>query len=111
MTVHPVKPKHRPDKISLWAYFRAFRRDILSAQPERLYQAWMAEFKTPFFRSVMINQPELVKTVLNDRPKDFPNSDSIGEALRPLLGQSVFLTNGDIWERQRRIIDPAFEGG
>ena len=37
MTVHPVKPKHRPDKISLWAYFRAFRRDILSAQPERLY--------------------------------------------------------------------------
>jgi len=72
MTVHPVKPKHRPDKISLWAYFRAFRRDILSAQPERLYHAWMAEFKTPFFRSVMINQPELVKTVLKDRPKDFP---------------------------------------
>ena len=111
MTVHPVKPKHRPDKISLWAYFRAFRRDILSAQPERLYHAWMAEFKTPFFRSVMINQPELVKTVLKDRPKDFPKSDSIGEGLRPLLGQSVFLTNGDIWERQRRIIDPAFEGG
>ena len=111
MTVHPVKPKHRPDKISLWAYFRAFRRDILSAQPERLYHAWMAEFKTPFFMSVMINQPELVKTVLKDRPKDFPKSDSIGEGLRPLLGQSVFLTNGDIWERQRRIIDPAFEGG
>ena len=59
----------------------------------------------------MINQPELVKTVLNDRPKDFPKSDSIGEGLRPLLGQSVFLTNGDICERQRRIIDPAFEGG
>ena len=59
MTVHPVKPKHRPDKISLWAYFRAFRRDILSAQPERLYHACMAEFKTPFFRSVMINQQRL----------------------------------------------------
>jgi cytochrome P450 len=27
------------------------------------------------------------------------------------LGNSVFLTNGDIWKRQRRIIDPAFEGG
>ena len=25
--------------------------------------------------------------------------------------QSVFLTNGETWERQRRIIDPAFEGG
>jgi cytochrome P450 len=31
--------------------------------------------------------------------------------LRPLLGNSVFLTNGETWKRQRRIIDPAFEGG
>ena len=27
------------------------------------------------------------------------------------MGQSVFLTNGEAWQRQRRIIDPAFEGG
>lgn len=88
-----------------------FRRDILSAQPERLYRAWMAEFRTPFFRSYLINQPDLVKTVLRDRPEDFPKSDRIGEGLRPLLGNSVFLTNGQTWRRQRRIIDPAFEGG
>ena len=31
--------------------------------------------------------------------------------MRPLLGNSVFLTNGETWKRQRRIIDPAFEGG
>ena len=31
--------------------------------------------------------------------------------MRPLLGNSVFLTNGEIWKSQRRIIDPAFEGG
>ena len=90
---------------------RAFRRDILSAQPQRLYRAWMAEFRTPFFRSYMINQPDLVKTVLKTRPKDFPKSTRIGEGLRPLLGDSVFLTNGDQWQTQRRIIDPAFEGG
>jgi cytochrome P450 len=28
-----------------------------------------------------------------------------------LLGKSVFVTNGETWKRQRRIIDPAFEGG
>jgi cytochrome P450 len=111
MTKHPVKPKHRADRIGLLAYLRAFRRDILSAQPARLYHAWMAEFKAPFFRSVLINQPDLIKLVLKQRPKDFPKSDSIGEGLRPILGESVFLTNGELWERQRRIIDPAFEGG
>ncbi len=107
----PPKPKSRPDKVSLARYARLFRRDILSAQPERLYRAWMAEFRTPFFRSYLVNQPELVRLVLRERPEAFPKSERIGEGLRPLLGNSVFLTNGATWERQRRIIDPAFEGG
>ena len=107
----PPKPDSRPDKVSLWRYANLFRQDILSAQPARLYRAWMAEFKTPFFRSYLMNQPDLIKTVLKTRPNDFPKSDRIGEGLRPLLGNSVFLTNGETWKRQRRIIDPAFEGG
>ena len=107
----PPKPAARPDKVSLRRYVKLFRQDILSAQPAKLYRAWMAEFRTPFFRSYMINQPELVKLVLKDRPDDFPKSGRISEGLRPLLGNSVFLTNGEVWKQQRRIIDPAFEGG
>lgn len=107
----PPKPPARPDRVSLWRYIRLFRQDILSAQPARLYRAWMAEFRTPFFRSYMVNDPALLKRVLNERPDDFPKSDRVGAGLRPLLGNSVFLTNGATWKRQRRIIDPAFEGG
>ncbi|KAG1715413.1 Bifunctional cytochrome P450/NADPH--P450 reductase [Nymphon striatum] len=109
MTGTPPKPESRPDKVSLWAYAKLFRQDILSAQPLRLYRAWMAEFRTPFFRSYMVNQPELVQIILKERPQDFPKSNRIGEGLKPLLGDSVFLTNGEVWKRQRRIIDPAFE--
>lgn len=107
----PPKPPARPEKVSLWRYMKLFRVDILSAQPAKLYRAWMAEFKTPFFRSYLANDLELVKRVLKDRPDDFPKSDRIGAGLRPLLGNSVFLTNGEVWKCQRRIIDPAFEGG
>ncbi len=107
----PPKPKARPDKVSLWRYLKLFRQDLLSAQPQRLYRAWMAEFRTPFFRSFLINQPELIDTVLKDRPDDFSKSDRVREGLKPLLGESVFLTNGNTWKRQRRIIDPSFEGG
>ena len=107
----PPKPPSRPERVSLWAYVKLFRADILSAQPAKLYRAWMAEFRTPFFRSFLINQPELIRTVLKERPDDFPKSNRIAEGLRPLLGESVFLTNGETWKRQRRIIDPAFEGG
>ncbi len=107
----PPKPDSRAARVSLWGHLRAFRRDILSAQPARLYRAWMAEFRMPFFRSYLCNDPALVRRVLDERPGDFPKSDRVTEGLRPLLGRSVFVTNGEEWLRQRRIIDPAFEGG
>lgn len=107
----PPKPPARADRVSFWRYLRLFRQDILSAQPARLYRAWMAEFRSLFFRSYLLNQPELVAEVLKHRPEDFPKSTRVAEGLRPLLGRSVFLTNGAEWQRQRRIIDPAFEGG
>jgi cytochrome P450 len=107
----PPKPVPRPDKVSLWRYMRLFRADILSAQPQRLYRAWMAEFRTLFFRSYLINDPALIARVLQQSPDDFPKSNRIREGLAPLLGNSVFVTNGAEWKHQRRIIDPAFEGG
>lgn len=107
----PPKPVPRPDKVSFWRHLRLFRQDILSSQPARLYRAWMAEFRTPFFRSYLCNDPALVARILIERPDDFPKSNRIREGLNPLLGNSVFVTNGEVWKRQRRIIDPAFEGG
>ena len=107
----PPKPASRPRDVPFWQYIRLFRKDIFASQPDRLYRAWLAEFRTPFFRSFLVNQPDLVRLVLQDRPRDFPKSNRVGEGLRPLLGRSVFVTNGAEWERQRRIIDPAFAGG
>ena len=109
--MNPPKPAARPRRVSLWRYLRLFRQDILSAQPEHLYHAWMAEFRTSFFRSFLINDPALLHRVLNVRADDFPKSRRVTEGLRLLLGQSVFVTNVAHWKRQRRIIDPAFEGG
>jgi len=107
----PPKPKARNRKVSFLTYFNLFKQDILSAQPAHLYRAWMAEMRTPFFRSYMCNDPDLVDLVLKRRPSDFPKSERIRVGLKPLLGESIFISNGALWERQRRIIDPAFEGG
>ena len=107
----PPKPPAATGRGSVLGYARRFRRDLLSALPARLYRAWMADFRSPVLRSVLCNDPALVRRVLHERPADFPKSDRLREGLAPLLGQSVFVTNGALWERQRRIIDPAFEGG
>ncbi|WP_296473718.1 cytochrome P450 [Roseinatronobacter sp.] len=107
----PPMPEHRPDRVPFWQHLAMFRRDILSTQPARLYRAKMAEVKLPFLHSVMVNTPDLVRLVLQERAGDFPKSERVREGLRPLLGNSVFVTNGALWQRQRRMIDPAFEGG
>ena len=66
----PPKPTARAERVSLLTYLRLFRADILSAQPARLYRAWMAEFRTPFFHSFLVNDPALVTKVLIDDPDE-----------------------------------------
>ncbi|PVE47267.1 cytochrome P450 [Pararhodobacter aggregans] len=107
----PPKPPSRQGRFAFFRYLRNFRRDILSANPERLYRAKMAEFRIPFLHTFLVNEPVLWKRVLTEAPGDFPKSPRMAAGLEPLLGQGVFLTNGALWQRQRRIIDPAFEGG
>ncbi len=107
----PPKPRSRPDKVTMLQHMRLFRKDIFASQPQKLYRAWMAEFKLPFFKSYFVNDPKLVDHVLKKDPDNFPKSEIIKGALYSLLGDGVFVSNGELWKRQRRIIDPAFEGG
>ena len=104
------KPVSRPDDAGWLTRIRLFRNDMFSSQPDRLYRAWMAEMRGPFYRSFLVNDPALVRRILIESPDNFPKSAIIHDTLRGLLGESVFVTNGEVWKRQRRIIDPAFEG-
>ena len=107
----PPRPDHRPGPVGLLRRARLFRADLWSLQPERLYRAWMADYRGTFLRSAVCNDPDIVDTVLKRRPADFPKSARLEEGLAPLLGGSVFLVNGADWEAKRRMIDPAFDGG
>jgi len=83
---------------------------MFASQPARLYCAKMAETRTPFYRSFLVNEPNLVHRVLVDEPDDFPKSEVLADTLRALLGDSIFATNGEQWRAQRDIINPAFKG-
>ena len=74
---------------------------------------WIYLYSPAFFHSFLINQPVLIQLVLQQRLDDFSKSSRIATGLYSLLGESVFLTTGSIWQRQRqrRIVNPAFEGG
>jgi cytochrome P450 len=107
----PPKPKPRAARTSIWNYLRLFRADLLSAQPERLYGAWMAEFRALTLRSYLINDPALVDLVLRERPGSFPKSDYMQRGLSPLLGRSLFVVNGAEWKAQKTMLASVFDGG
>lgn len=105
----PPKPKSRSGRIGVLRFLQLLRRDILSAQSPRLYHAQMAEFRTPWFRSYVVNDPKLLRTILNDRPEDFPKSPRMAAALSPLLGKGLFLAEGADWQRQTQMMVPLIE--
>lgn len=102
---YPRPARNRP--ALLWSFLRA-RRSWLHTLLERSYSMHMGELHLPGLDLYMINQPELVRQVLVEQPDSFPKSPLLAEAMRPLLGESIFTTNGAQWRRQRAMMDPAF---
>jgi cytochrome P450 len=90
--------------------FFSKRRSWLDALYERSYRMKMGEVHLPGVDLYMVNEPALVRQVMVDEALSaFPKHPMLGDALRPLLGDSIFTTNGDVWKRQRRLMDPSFE--
>lgn len=104
----PHYPKPRKNKASALLMFFSARRSWLDALYERSYRMQMGEVHLPGADLYMVNNPTLVKQVLDTDAEDFPKSPLLGEALEPLLGESIFTTNGEQWRRQREMMNPAF---
>jgi cytochrome P450 len=68
----------------------------------------MGRVRMPRMELFMPNEPNFIKQVMVTDAKKFPKHHVIEELLKPLLGESIFTTNGQIWETQREMMDPAF---
>lgn len=104
----PAYPTPRQHKASGLLMFFSARRSWLDALYERSYRMQMGEVHLPGLDLYMVNEPTLVRQVLTNAGDNFPKSALLGEALQPLLGESIFTTNGAQWQRQREMMDPAF---
>lgn len=103
---YPAPLSHRP---SPWWMLFGKRRSWLDGLFVRSYSMKMGEVRFPGRRLYMLNEPPLVRRVLVERAADFPKHEMLSDALRPLLGDSIFTTNGAQWRQQRALMDPSFE--
>lgn len=104
----PAYPKPRKNKASGLLMFFSARRSWMDALFARSYEMHMGEVHLPGADLYMVNDPALVRQVMVEQASQFPKSPLLGVALEPLLGESIFTTNGAQWKRQRDMMDPAF---
>ncbi|EQB31084.1 cytochrome P450 [Sphingobium ummariense] len=75
---------------------------------EKSYTMKMGEIKTPGQHMYIANELELVERIMG-QAKEFPKHEEMVTSLAPLIGNSVFTANGDDWEEQRAMVNPAFQ--
>ncbi len=105
----PHYPPPAPKRPSAWRMFFSKRRSWLDGLYARSYEMKMGEVRLPGLDLFMVNEPAVVRRVLVEQAKAFPKAALLADALRPLLGDSIFTTNGAVWERQRSLMNPSFE--
>jgi cytochrome P450 len=75
---------------------------------ERSYAMQMGEVSLLTSKLFMVNDPACVRHIMQDAVADYPKHALLHEALLPLLGESIFTTNGAQWQRQRQMMNPSF---
>lgn len=104
----PPKPKPHARKLNPLRRILEVRHSSISVLFERSYSMYLGDVWTPSRRVHFVNQPELVDRVLAREADKFPKSIAMGSMLEFLMGTGVFVSNGELWRKQRRMLDPAF---
>lgn len=102
------EPLDQKSRRSLWSLFKRGRRSWLATLYEGSYSGRLSRVRLPGVELFLVKFPSLIKEVLVDKFEHYPKHELSETALKPLLGESIFTTNGPVWERQRRMLDPAF---
>lgn len=94
-----------------WILLRSLfsrRSDVLHYVPKAAFNALFVRVpmaRRPIF---LVNNPAVIREIMLDRIDDFPKGDVLTDALRALVGDSIFTVSGDRWRRQHRMIDQVF---
>lgn len=110
----PISPYVPPYPKPLWPIAALVRTawqqegNLLSLLPAAAYRKPVTPLGYSRRSIILVNQPELVKDVLTDPTGIYPKNDLMVGALEPLVGESIFVSSGEQWRRQRAMIDPAF---
>lgn len=101
---YPYRPKER---LSAFATLRLARRNFLAIWEERCFE-WEVFSSRMLARTLFVcNSPDTVAAAFVERHESFERkSPQMRHGLAPLLGDGLFISDGETWRRRRRIVAP-----
>jgi cytochrome P450 len=105
--LRPPVPPAPENPLSFRAFLRAVRTNALTIFPQAAYQQDHVDRSLLGRRNITINAPDAIHHILVGNPGNFRRSPASIRILRPITGEGLLLSEGDIWKLQRRTIAPA----
>jgi enediyne biosynthesis protein E7 len=107
MNTSRIAPGPRGDW--LLGNLRAFRRDVLGLMLEgsREYGD-VVRFHIGPFVVHLLNHPDHVEHVLQSHARNYDKATRSSAKIRAISGDSLLTSNGELWQRQRRLMQPSF---
>jgi cytochrome P450 len=85
---------------------RVARDNLVAAWPKSYYRRDLIDERILGRRMVVVNFPAGVQQVMVGRADRYQKSPSNDQTLRPILGNGLFVSEGALWQRQRRAVTP-----
>ncbi len=102
-----ARPPARP--LALPGMLKAARRNMLEIVPEAAYREPLVTLRVITRRWRVVTGPDLLKRVFLDNVGNYPKAPFMHRLLRPYLGESLFLADGEDWRWQRRSMAGMFQ--
>ena len=89
-------------------FLRLLRDNQLSVYSREAFVAGFSEKRLFFHNFVLVNEPDFIEHILVTNHQNYVKGRLTRQILQPALGNSLLISDGDFWRRQRRIMAPAF---
>ncbi len=108
MRLVPPSPDPAPEGLSPLQFAAAMRTNALQGWPQRAYEEEVVQRRLFGRSTILLNAPDAIRHVLVDQHENYARTRATLRILRPLLGDGLFISQGQAWRHQRRILSPAF---
>ena len=107
----PPFPVRDSDKSSMFHLIREARKSFLAIWAKEDFEKRFINLKILNRQIVVCNEPDLVKEAFQDGHDTLQRkSPQMRNALSPLIGDGLFISDGETWASRRKIVAPIIHG-